>query len=35
VTEQDLNLFEFASSAVADSSTGMAKVVRREMVLTV
>jgi len=32
VTEQKLNLFEFASSVMAEPSTGTTKVMRREMV---
>jgi hypothetical protein len=32
VTEQKLNLFEFASSAVAEPSAGTAKIMRRQVI---
>jgi hypothetical protein len=32
VTKQKLNLFEFASGAVAESSAGTTKVMRREVI---
>jgi hypothetical protein len=34
VTEQELNLFEFATSAVAEAGTGTTKVMRRQVIHT-